>query len=133
MLKVIKYFTYIERSHFRRSHDQEPENINLEAPFWDYVHLIDGKILSIFMIFKNMLILINVFGCLWFLVARYEGIADGEFSSSEYITNLYWGIQTVTVVGYGDIVASTSMQYNLIIIWIFVGVGFYSFTIGNLA
>jgi len=42
-------------------------------------------------------------------------------------------MQTVTVIGYGDIVSHTSIEYNLTIVWIFVGVGFYSFTIGNLA
>jgi hypothetical protein len=37
------------------------------------------------------------------------------------------------VIGYGDIMVTTSLYYDLTIIWNFIGVGFYSFTIGNLA
>ena len=50
-----------------------------------------------------------------------------------YITAFYWSTQTVTVVGYGDISSRTSSELNLCVIWMLVGVGFYSFTIGNIA
>jgi hypothetical protein len=50
-----------------------------------------------------------------------------------YLNGFYWAIQTVTVIGYGDIQAGTSLEYNLIVLWLLVGVGFYSFTIGNIA
>jgi hypothetical protein len=41
-------------------------------------------------------------------------------------------VQTVSVVGYGDISSKASVELNLVVIWMLVGVGFYSFTIGNL-
>ena len=38
----------------------------------------------------------------------------------------------MTVVGYGDISSKAAIEINLIVIWMLIGVGFYSFTIGNL-
>jgi voltage-gated potassium channel Kch len=49
-----------------------------------------------------------------------------------YVTSFYWITQTVTVVGYGDISSRAPVEITLVVIWMLVGVGFYSFTIGNL-
>lgn len=40
---------------------------------------------------------------------------------------------TLTTVGYGDIHAVSMAEKLTSIIWMMIGVGFYSFTIGNLA
>lgn len=42
-------------------------------------------------------------------------------------------MQTVTVVGYGDIPPKTSTEYTFAVIWMLIGTGFYSFTIGNIS
>jgi Ion channel. len=39
----------------------------------------------------------------------------------------------LTTVGYGDIVPKTAMEQIIAVSWMMVGVGFYSFTIGNLS
>lgn len=39
----------------------------------------------------------------------------------------------MTTVGYGDIAPLTTAERIIAIIWMMVGVGFYSFTIGNLS
>lgn len=44
-----------------------------------------------------------------------------------------WALQTLTTVGYGDINAYLLQERCLALIWMIFGVGFYSFTIGNLA
>jgi len=44
---------------------------------------------------------------------------------------MHWATQTITTVGYGDIPAFTSSELILSFIWMLVGVGFYSFIIGN--
>lgn len=49
------------------------------------------------------------------------------------MASFYWAFQTITTVGYGDINAETPGERVLAIIWMIVGVGFYSFTIGNLS
>lgn len=46
---------------------------------------------------------------------------------------MYWAFTTVTTVGYGDILARTDLELIMAIIWMILGVGFYSFTIGSLS
>ena len=50
-----------------------------------------------------------------------------------YITSMYWAVQTITTVGFGDIPAVTITEKIIAIMWMIAGVGFYSFTIGNLS
>ena len=47
--------------------------------------------------------------------------------------SLSWALATLTTVGYGDITAYTIEERTLALIWMVVGVGFYSFNIGNLS
>ena len=47
--------------------------------------------------------------------------------------SLYWALQTLTTVGYGDISPKSVYEKIAGLIWMIIGVGFYSFTIGNLA
>ncbi|CAD8065623.1 unnamed protein product [Paramecium sonneborni] len=128
LLRFIKYFSYNERQIY-----QETKTSKDQSQYFDKLFQLDGKLLSILKIFKNMLILISLFGCLFHSVLKYDGNQTQENILTIYIQGLYWAIQTVTVIGYGDVAITTSTQYNLTIIWIFIGVGFYSFTIGNLA
>ena len=44
---------------------------------------------------------------------------------------MHWATQTVTTVGYGDMPAKTPSEIMLSVIWMFIGVFFYSFIIGN--
>ena len=50
-----------------------------------------------------------------------------------YIASFYWITQTVVTVGYGDIAAVNTMERSLACVYMFVGVFFYSFTIGSLS
>jgi len=42
-------------------------------------------------------------------------------------------LQTLTTVGYGEIGAVTGAEQITALLWMAIGVGFYSFTIGNLS
>ena len=44
---------------------------------------------------------------------------------------MHWACQTITTVGYGDVKAKTKEELLLSFVWMLVGVGFYSFIIGN--
>lgn len=44
---------------------------------------------------------------------------------------MHWACQTITTVGYGDVNAITLEELLLSFVWMLVGVGFYSFIIGN--
>lgn len=92
-------------------------------------------------IILDMLLLTHLFACLWLWstrgydpnswLHRYD-LTDSP-NHSLYIDALSWGFQTITVIGYGVLGAKTSTEFMLQVIWMLVGVGFYSFTIGNLA
>lgn len=45
----------------------------------------------------------------------------------------YWALQTLTTVGYGDQPARTMEEICLAIGWMIVGVGYYSFLVGNIS
>lgn len=62
----------------------------------------------------------------------YSGIQD-EDASYQYLVSVYWALQTLTTVGYGDITPRSVYEKIAGLIWMIIGVGFYSFTIGNLA
>ncbi|KRX02099.1 Cyclic nucleotide-binding protein [Pseudocohnilembus persalinus] len=64
-------------------------------------------------------------------VSRYGIIEQSYFS--KYISSFYWAFQTLTTVGYGDITTVTMQEQLFAIFWQVIGVGFYSFTIGNLS
>ena len=49
----------------------------------------------------------------------------------KYISSMYWTIQTVTTVGYGDVGAVTNSEKMLSIVVMICGVTMYSFAIGN--
>ncbi|CDW71963.1 cation channel family protein [Stylonychia lemnae] len=87
--------------------------------------------------------MVHLMACFWFLSAKFndfeydcwvmarqiEDMDDGY----QYLTSVYWALQTITTVGYGDIAANTQVEQILSILWMVFGVGFYSFTIGNLS
>jgi voltage-gated potassium channel Kch len=51
----------------------------------------------------------------------------------QYLAAIYWALQTLTTVGFGDIVAVSTTEKIITIFWMIFGIGFYSFTIGNLS
>ena len=89
------------------------------------------------------LVIIHGVACLWFFSAQLNDfnedtwIARKELQEAsitrQYILSLYWSIQTVLTVGYGDIGAVTNLEKWISIGWMMVGVGFYSFGIGTIA
>lgn len=56
-----------------------------------------------------------------------------EDSSTQYLAAIYWTIATATTVGYGDITPLTQAELIVAILWMIVGVGCYSFTVGSLS
>jgi hypothetical protein len=55
------------------------------------------------------------------------------YTSEEYVTSLYWCIQTITTVGYGDVSLPDIHHKIYAMIVMLFGVGVYGFIIGNVA
>ena len=44
---------------------------------------------------------------------------------------LHWSVQTVTTVGFGDVSTEAPLEMSLAVLWMLIGVGFYSFLMGH--
>ena len=80
--------------------------------------------------------------CFWYMsadlsddpknwVQKFNYIDYEEYE--KYIISFYWIAQTVVTVGYGDIYAGNTTERIISCILMFIGVFFYSFTIGSLS
>jgi len=102
-----------------------------------------GSVIRLVAFFLMVTICVHLMSCLWFYVARLEGLGPQTWVSLRglrdsstvdlYIASLFWTITTLSTVGYGDIVPGTSVERVLAIAWMLFGVCFFSFTIGSLS
>lgn len=86
--------------------------------------------------------LLHISACIWHFVARFEdnepetwitkaGLTD-KSDSQRYLASLYFSITILTTVGYGDIKAITYQEKIFTVLWLFFGVGLYSFFISSI-
>ena len=68
--------------------------------------------------------------CGWIYLRVFPVDADNV---TKYITSLYWVIETLTTVGYGETTPITNAQHIYAMIIMLAGVGVYGFIIGNVA
>jgi hypothetical protein len=89
------------------------------------------------------LLLVHLMTCFWFLFAKFQdfkydtwvvriNILDENYWH-QYLWSVYWTLQTLTTVGFGDIGSVTDIEMFACCVWMIFGVGFYSFIIGNLS
>lgn len=100
-------------------------------------------IVKMITVLVSVFFLVHLVGCFWFMQAKLDDFNPdtwvvrldyvNEESGVQYLASLYWALQTLTTVGFGDINAFTYIEKIMAIIWMLFGIGFYSFTIGNLS
>lgn len=91
----------------------------------------------------SVFVSIHIAACFWFMSSRISNYEPNtwvvrnqlidEDPLSQYLASLYWSISTVLTVGYGDIHAETDTERLFSMLWMMIGVAFYSFTIGILS
>ena len=94
------------------------------------------------------LVMIHIVACLWIMVPMFAGDketggvvgswiekmkAENLTESGLYLTSIYWTVQTVTTVGYGDIPGTNSAERIFCSIIMVLGVCSFSFVNGSLA
>ena len=88
----------------------------------------------------------HLMACFWYMAATFEdniydtwvgnkGVVDLVEEKKDYVyfNSCYWAFQTVSTVGYGDFTMTTNTEYFMCLIWMFFGVNFYGFIVGNVA
>jgi hypothetical protein len=100
-------------------------------------------VFKMLMVAVSVLFLVHLMGCFWFLQAKLDSFNPNTWvirknymddpHSLQYLASIYWALQTLTTVGFGDVYAETVPEKILAIVWMLSGIGFYSFTIGNLS
>lgn len=89
-----------------------------------------------------MFLLNHISCCLWFLIAKLDDMNPDTWVARQhlvdenvlviYVQAFYWSFQTLSTVGFGDINAKTTQERIYAMIWMIVGICFYSYMIGNM-
>ena len=87
-------------------------------------------------------LLSHLTACMWYFSARLDDFGpdtwvvrygyQNEPDETLYLTSFYFAFTILTTVGYGDIVAYTTIEVIIAIFWMIFGVCVYSFVIGTL-
>lgn len=120
---------------------QDTKNKVMMARVLNYLHLSEGllKILSLVM---NILFFNHMIACFYYFIPKYfynstnSWLVDYKYADKtlfeKYCAAFYWSFQTMTTVGYGDVGPLHTLERMYSILWIFLGVGFFSYMVGNL-
>ncbi|CAG9326193.1 unnamed protein product [Blepharisma stoltei] len=108
----------------------------------DFLQL-NSRLYKLLTFLVSVCLCVHIVGCLWFFCARINNFSPSTWVvrcdylddtvDVQYIASIYWAMTTVTTVGYGDISGRTELEQILSMIWMLIGIGFYSFTIGSLS
>ncbi|CAD8181323.1 unnamed protein product [Paramecium octaurelia] len=105
----------------------------------EYIKVININIGSERFLYAFFLLIFSchVTGCIWFFIASLSEDPDWEYNFlsgyDQYIVSLYWAVQTILTVGYGDVKVYKWPSYLFAIFWMLVSVYIFSFAVGSLA
>ncbi|CAI2370128.1 unnamed protein product [Moneuplotes crassus] len=132
MIRILKVFNFIQVIQ---------TNSKIKA-FLDFLKRYSG-ILRLMKTVVYSFLVIHLISCLWYGIAKAQGsnpdtwLARGGYQDKSefylYLLCVYWALQTLTTVGFGDITAKTEVELYVTIFWMIFGVIFYSITVSNLA
>jgi len=110
---------------------------------WQALSWTNTGYLRIAQFFTIVMLFIHWIACAWFLVPYLEGFPEDCWvvqqgieragPATQYIRSLYWVIQTMATVGYGDITPHRDFEYVFSILIMLMGASTYAFIIGNIA
>ena len=135
-IKLVKIFRIIKFS------DKLSKNQNNTKKFSKFLSA-NKQVKDFFGFFLLIIALTHITGCLWYFLTKIQSGSNwtdlpainfkGYSEFDKYLTSFYWAISTICTVGFGDIAATTAIEKIFNIVWICVGVAFYSYTIGTLS
>lgn len=100
------------------------------------------SVTSLFRTLFIVFLLSHFTACMWYFTARMDDFSpdcwvvrygyENEDDGTLYLISFYFAFTILTTVGYGDIVAYTTEEVCIAILWMIFGVCVYSFIIGTL-
>ena len=86
--------------------------------------------------------LTHIVACFWYMIAKFDGFSPDSWvaragivyepAAGVYLRSFYWALQTLTTVGFGDINGRTKTERLYCVLWMLLGICFYSYAIGNM-
>jgi hypothetical protein len=105
---------------------------------WGRGQFTNPAIMRIFYFLYWIFLILHWVSCGWILIHGKEtqvvnGVPVFIDNTTTYIRAIYWGMTTLTTIGYGDIVPSTNTETIYVVAIQFLGAGMYGYIIGNIA
>ena len=134
--RVLKFIRITRIFKLNQKMSQNDQSIKLKNLFG-----IDKQTNDFIIFFIMIIILTHIVSCLWVflgLIQSGPNWIDSYFMSHQpsdfelYVTSFYWAFTTIDTVGFGDVAAISVAEKIFNIIWICVGVAFYSYCISTL-
>ena len=132
LLRILRLFKMLRLFKYNRTFKKVFDTVKMNA-----------GIMKMITVTFTVFFFVHLVGCFWFLQAKLDDFNYDTWvvrlnyidkaPSDQYLASIYWALQTLTTVGFGDINARTIPEKLIAILWMIFGVGFYSFTIGNLS
>ncbi|OMJ80534.1 hypothetical protein SteCoe_19174 [Stentor coeruleus] len=109
---------------------------------FELLNVTDG-IIRMGKFFIMFLLVIHINGCIWYFIARIDDLnnetwlirynTDFLSNGDLYLMSIYFVMQTIATIGFGDIVPFTIIERVYALLLMIIGVGFYSYIVGNLS
>ncbi|CAD8163746.1 unnamed protein product [Paramecium pentaurelia] len=109
---------------------------------WENIfNIFNSYQLNIMKIIVKFIYGLHLFSCLWYLASNINDeqyLVDQDYKglinqNSQYIQCLFWALQTISTIGYGNDAAKNYAQYIVAILWMFLGASFYCVILLNLS
>ncbi|KAM3146799.1 hypothetical protein pb186bvf_000953 [Paramecium bursaria] len=118
------------------------KNKTQNARLLSYLGISEGAIKG-FILLGKILLVNHLVACFWYFVAKYNDFDSNSWVYmakledadlfTKYSAAFEWSLQTLTTVGYGDIQATSVEERTFAIVWMILGTGFFSYTLGKLS
>ncbi len=105
-----------------------PASINITSITHDRTMARDNR-----RVYLAALALLAIFLISTTLFTYFENQARAQGEELTYFDSVYWGVVTLSTVGYGDISAVSPGGRSISMVFILIGLGIYVFTIGGIA
>lgn len=104
---------------------------------------VNSRVFKLVKFLLYVMISVHLMACVWFFTAKMQNFEVESWvvrydltessAGEQYLVAIYFSITTLVTVGYGDVLPATNTEIIIVIFWMLIGVGFYSFTVGSLS